>query len=600
MNTYILKKAKAYTFCVCLLLIISCNTKTKNVEPVSINEQVLKLYVNNLSQAINSLDAIITAKTTKEKKSNYIKARKHFKLAEPILAYVDNNNFKSLNAPNILIIAGEESFDTRVMNPFGFQVVEEALYSDIIDRELLNNVTNTTSNRLKLLKTNAHLQLKKHNTIWLLRNQITRIATTGITGFDSPALNQSLVESAYTYQTIIELIKLNEAHFKSKELLLEFVASIEQAQKILNHDFDTFDRFDFIKTNINEQLKLLVKIQEDWNVDFPFEMALSNNMNTLFSQKTINQTYLMDNLSDTTQINKKIAFGKALFNDKSLSKDYSMACASCHIKELAFTDGKKVFNKNQTRNSPTLTYAAYQNDFFLDSRTGSLEGQVIGVVNNHNEFNMTMDSIVQRVVNNPFYKNQIDSLYNNKRTSYNIRHAIASYIRTLNTFDSKFDKNIRGEENTLTTQEKKGFNLFMGKALCATCHFAPIFNGTVPPRFKDTELEAIGVPHTTDTINPILSKDLGRYNVYKTEARKHFFKTPTIRNIALTAPYMHNGVYQTLEEVVDFYNKGGGVGLGIDLPNQTLPFDNLNLSGDEQQALIAFMKTLTDAHLVSY
>jgi cytochrome c peroxidase len=134
----------------------------------------------------------------------------------------------------------------------------------------------------------------------------------------------------------------------------------------------------------------------------------------------------------------------------------------------------------------------------------------------------------------------------------------------------------------------------MGKALCATCHFAPIFNGTVPPDFKDTELEAIGVPQTTDTIHPALSKDLGRYNVYQTTARKHFFKTPTLRNIALTAPYMHNGVYNTLEEVIAFYNKGGGIGLGLDVPHQTLPFDNLELSVDEQKALVAFLHTLTD------
>jgi cytochrome c peroxidase len=195
---------------------------------------------------------------------------------------------------------------------------------------------------------------------------------------------------------------------------------------------------------------------------------------------------------------------------------------------------------------------------------------------------------------NKAYKKKLTSLYKENKIGLNIRHAIASYIRTLNTFNSKFDKNIRGEENTLTEQEKRGFNLFAGKALCATCHFAPIFNGTVPPNFNDTELEFIGVPATTDTINAKISSDLGRYNLFKTAERKHFFKTPTIRNISKTAPYMHNGVYATLEEVLDFYNKGGGVGLGIDPKYQTLPFDNLNLSKEEITAIIDFMKTLTD------
>mgnify|MGYP000565803691 FL=1 len=131
----------------------------------------------------------------------------------------------------------------------------------------------------------------------------------------------------------------------------------------------------------------------------------------------------------------------------------------------------------------------------------------------------------------------------------------------------------------------------MGKALCSTCHFAPVFNGTVPPNYLDTEMEAIGTPNLAQNG---LSEDLGRYYSFKTEERKHFFKTPTIRNIAKTSPYMHNGVFKTLEEVVDFYNKGGGVGLGFDLPNQTLPFDNLELTDQEIKDIVSFMETLTD------
>ena len=335
----------------------------------------------------------------------------------------------------------------------------------------------------------------------------------------------------------------------------------------------------------------MVEIQNDWNVTFPFELALSNKMNTLFDKASFNATFFSDPNHDTSQIKKKIPFGKALFNDRSLSKDRSMSCATCHQKELAFTDGKRVFDKHQTRNTPTLTYSAYQNAFFMDARAGSLEGQVVDVVKKHHEFNTSMDSVVQRVLMNEDYTKSIDELYGNQRISYNIRHAIDSYIRTLNTFSSKFDKNIRGEENTFTKNERKGFNLFMGKALCATCHFAPIFNGTVPPNYLDTEMEAIGTPNL---LQNGLSEDLGRYAIFNTEERKHFFKTPTLRNIAKTAPYMHNGVFKTLEEVVDFYNKGGGVGLGFTLPNQTLPFDNLALTDQEIKDLVAFMETLTD------
>jgi cytochrome c peroxidase len=174
---------------------------------------------------------------------------------------------------------------------------------------------------------------------------------------------------------------------------------------------------------------------------------------------------------------------------------------------------------------------------------------------------------------------------------------LGAYLKTLTSFNSKFDKNIRNEEKTLSQQEIKGFNLFMGKAVCATCHFPPTFTGLVPPYYGENESEVLGVPATTDTVNAVVDPDVGRLGgqmLEKVPFNNHAFKTVTVRNIELTAPYMHNGVYKTLEEVVDFYNKGGGQGLGIELENQTLPFDNLSLTKGEQEAIIAFMKTLTD------
>ncbi len=589
---YIFQKAKAYISVCLLLLTIGCGQKQKKYDVVdSFEKDITKIYESQLKASAKFLDSINTTEAIEKKRKLYELARKNFKLLEPILAHTDKNNYKSLNAPNILIVKGEESMDLKVMNPIGFQVIEETLYEDVLDTLALENLVNVTSARLKLIKNNVKLQLKDYHVIWLLREQITRIATTGITGFDSPVLNQSLLESSYTYETLKDILKFKKSKFSSIETYDKMIKSFEIAQEVLKSDFNTFDRFDFIKEHTDPQLKLLLEVQKDWKVQFPFELGLSNEMNTLFSESTLNKDYFSDLQSDTTQINEKIAFGKALFNDVSLSKNYTMSCASCHIKDLAFTDGNRVFDKNQTRNTPTVTYATYQKAFFMDSRAGSLEGQVVGVVKNHNEFNTSMDSIVARVLKNNDYKKSIEELYVNKRVSYNIRHAIASYIRSLNSFSSKFDKNIRGEENTLTQNEKNGFNLFMGKALCATCHFAPVFNGTVPPNYLDTEMEAIGTPNLAQNG---LSEDLGRYYSFKTEERKHFFKTPTIRNIAKTSPYMHNGVFETLEEVVDFYNKGGGVGLGFDLPNQTLPFDNLELTDQEIKDLVSFMETLTD------
>jgi cytochrome c peroxidase len=594
-NILFLIRAKTYTMGICLLLLttIACKKEVIKTTSISTDKRIENLYVSELDICINILDSLSSLKTRKNNIDLYKKSRQHFKTLEPILAFTDTNNYKSLNAPNFLQIQEEDPTDIKIRTPFGFQVIEELLHESEIDTLKIRETVSITNSRLKLIRKNIHINFKDYHIIWLLRNQIVRIATTGITGFDSPILGQSLLESQYTYKTLINLLELFQNKFTSKQLYGDLKNSFQSSINQLSHDFDSFDRFEFIKTNTDAQLKLLVDVQKDWGVKFPFEMALSNTITSLFSADALNLYYFTDYRSDTIHLKQKELLGKKLFNDKMLSINNDLACASCHIKEKAFTDGKTTFSSKQTRNSPTLTYAAYQQLYFMDARSGSLEGQIVGVANNHDEFNLPMDSIVNRVKNNVEYKKLIDSLYYNDRFEFNIRHSIASYIRTLNLFNSKFDTNINNKEISLTYLEKKGFNLFMGKAACATCHFPPLFNGTVPPNYNDTELEIIGVPETQE--NKELDDDLGRYYLFNTKARKGAFKTPTIRNIEKTAPYMHNGLYTTLEEVIDFYNKGGGAGLGFDLPHQTLPFDKLNLSIEEQNAIIAFMKTLTDA-----
>jgi len=590
-------KAKTYTFGICLLLLLTtaCKNDKKPIAILTTDDEITKFYKSELNDCIQYLDAIAGTNETKINVDLYTKARFKFKAIEPILSAIDKNNYKSLNAPNILQVQEEDLTDIKIRNPFGFQVIEELLFDPEADSLALYNTVNLTKNRLKLIEKNTQINLKDHHLIWLFRNQIVRTATTGITGFDSPILGQSLLECQTTYQTLIDLTEILKAKFNSNTLYVALIDSFKNSISVLNHDFDSFDRYGFIKNNTDKQLELLVKVQKDWKVQFPFEMAISNDATSLFDANTLNVFYFSDYKSDTLRLKEKQLLGKQLFNDKMLSKNYEMACATCHIKDKAFTDGKKTFDKNQIRNTPTLRYAAYQQTFFMDGRSGSLEGQIVGVADNHDEFNLPMDSIVNRVRNEQHYKNQFDTLYQGKRMEYNVRHAIASYIRTLNSFDSKFDKNINGLEDTLTEEEISGFNLFMGKAVCATCHFAPLFNGTVPPDYKDTEMELIGVPEQNDTINALISGDLGRYNMYETEERKHFFKTPTVRNVEKTAPYMHNGVYTTLEQVVDFYNRGGGQGIGIEEAYQTLPFDNLQLTKKEQAELVAFMKTLSDS-----
>lgn len=589
-----IKKAHVI-MCLFLVSIVSCKQeKTARYAKVDNQALVLKIqeyYTQHLDSCIVLLEELNTVETVSEKIKKYKLARREFKLIEPILAFSDKENYKSLNAPNILKIDEEDATDVKIRNPLGFQVIEELLHEDEVDVAEVNNIVKTTANRLKLIAGNNTLYLKKYHTLWLLRDQIARIALVGITGFDSPVLEQSLTEAKTNYETILFIINTYKIEFSNENLYTDWLNEIKATQKVLEEgEFATFNRFDFIQNHAHKQLELLANTAEDWKVEFPLTLAFNNNITSLFSKETFNVDFFNDyHQLENAMSDEKIALGKKLFNDKSLSKDGVMSCATCHIKDKAFTDGLATFPK-QLRNTPTLPYAAYQQTFFHDGRAGSLEGQIVGVVENKNEFHTNLKNLTETVEKDSVYTKAFTDLYG-KVSDFNIRNAMANYIRSLGDFSSKFDKNINKKENTLTASEVNGFNLFMGKAKCATCHFPPVFNGTVPPNFTETEVESIGVPNLTETE---LDDDLGAYNVFKTEERKFFFKTTTVRNISKTAPYMHNGVYETLEQVVDFYNKGGGEGLGYHVPNQTLPPDELNLSDKEIQDLIAFMESLTD------
>ena len=586
-------RAKAYTLGVCLLLFVA--TACKNKEEVKPKITTIdEFYLSNLTETIAAFDSLININSIEEKQKKFQNARKFFKYNEALLAFVDKNNYKTINAPNILSVQEEDATDIKIKEPIGFQVIEKNLFQQKVDIFELHKLVKKTNSRLKFIQKNSYLNLNETHILYLLKDEIVRIGTMGITGFDSPVLEQSLQETKWAYEGIEMILSLYQNKFTSKKLYQKWMQEIKSSILATKSDFKNFNRYHFLQNHTHKQLQLLVETQKDWKVEFPFELALKNDATSLFSNTTFNLHFFEDYKNDTLFLKEKIALGKKLFHDKKLSLNNNFSCATCHIKKLAFTDGKKTFDNNQIRNTPTLAYAALQQAFFYDGRAGSLEGQIIGVVNNHNEFATTLEGLTKVVLNNNEYKAEFDRLYVRKGTDDDIRQAIASYIRTLNTFESKFDKNINKKENSLTTKEIKGFNLFMGKAKCATCHFPPLFNGTVPPNFKESELELIGTPKNSDFKTAVIDTDLGRYNLFQTEAKKHFFKTPTLRNISKTAPYMHNGVYTTLEEVLEFYNRGGGNGLNFNLKYQTLPSDSLNLTKEEIKNIIAFLKTLND------
>jgi cytochrome c peroxidase len=165
-------------------------------------------------------------------------------------------------------------------------------------------------------------------------------------------------------------------------------------------------------------------------------------------------------------------------------------------------------------------------------------------------------------------------------------------VRSLATMDSRFDRAARGDTNAMSAEERRGFTLFMGKAGCGTCHFAPLFSGVTPPLYLSSDVEVIGTPSSPRRAS-VLDPDSGRAGIDLLPTHLRAFKTPSLRNVAGSAPYMHNGAFRTLDDVIRFYDGGGALGAGAHITNQTLAPDSLHLSASERKAIIAFIGSLT-------
>ncbi len=578
------------------VLFVSCQKEAEtNGDRSVFTFQPSKVYyqaqLDSVLFYLESLRGHIVAKDIKNCWINFNLSRQHFKKIEWILASVEMESYETLNAPNLLKVIEEDATDIKVSAPFGYQVIEEELDHSLDNNQNLLDAVDKTLSRIKLIKDNTQLNhLQDYHLLWMIRDQLIRTATLGITGFDSPVQNQSTLEAQWALEGIRTNIVFYKKRFKDQTLFQQINDQIQQTQQKLKQDFNSFDRFAYWKLDLKEQLNWWNQWVKDWNIEFPFELALKNQFQYFSSDSSFNSAFFGDPQQASLD-SIKINLGKALFNDTRLSHSEKMSCATCHQVKRAFADTFAI-RPGISRNAPTLLYSALQKGFFHDRRAGSLEDQVVGVFKSHSEFNTTEEEILAKVMADSSYLQAFQLAYHRSPSSMLIRSSLARFIKSLAPFSSRFDKALKNQVD-LSKDEISGFNLFMSKAACATCHFPPLFNGTVPPYYRESELENIGTPEPgTDSTQ--ISSDLGRYQHWHTSERKHFFKTPTLRNISQTAPYMHNGVYKTLEEVIEFYNNGGGIGLGFDNPLQTLPADSLKLSLVEMQQLIDFLHTLDD------
>ncbi len=317
-------------------------------------------------------------------------------------------------------------------------------------------------------------------------------------------------------------------------------------------------------------------------------------------QKPFPQPIIQPEDNPTTP--EKVELGRLLFFDPILSDDNTLSCAHCHHPDLGFSDGlprshgkdgkgagtERTGGIELSRSAPTLWNTVFNHRQFWDGRAQHLEEQARMVITTPEEVNADPAQLVEELKAIPEYRQLFDRAFGGKNgesiTFKNITYALAAFQRTLVSFNSRFDRYAAGDGSALTPQEKRGLKLFLSpKTRCNECHGIPTF--------ANRDFKVIGVPPVPgappDVPKPEAEPGRGG-------GPNGAFKIPTLRNIALTAPYMHNGAFATLEEVLDFYAGGGGRGKGLDVPLQDDKIRKFDLTQQEKEDLIAFLLALTD------
>ena len=285
---------------------------------------------------------------------------------------------------------------------------------------------------------------------------------------------------------------------------------------------------------------------------------------------------------DNPITSEKIAFGKRLFFDKRLSRNNEISCASCHKPHKAFTDGlaksRGVNGSVAMRNAPSLFNSAFFKSYMYDGEVKTLEEQILVPIQDHLEMGSSMKEVLHKLSKDPNYRRLAKSLFNRELDAYVITRAISTYERSLISRNSRFDRYRAGEQAALNADEKAGWLLFSRKLYCTKCHSGP--------DFTNYAVVSNGLYNDYGT-------DQGRYRINGLEEEKGAFKVPGLRNVSLTAPYMHDGSLRTLKEVIKHYAKGG-----VSFSNKSGIIKPYVLNELEISQLESFLRTLTDTSMV--
>jgi cytochrome c peroxidase len=569
------------------------------IDNYKVNATAFAAGTVRLEEAIKNLSGNPAARLLAIKELTDCRLR--YKKIEFFTSYFFNSETRLINAAPVIEV---EEPTLEYVESMGLQQMEALLFDEnypehkpelLLQAEVLRN----TASQLQTLLYN--FQLTDAQILESLRIDLIRVITLSLSGYDAPELKTGIKEATASLKTMQEMLipYIIAKPGKASQVLAN---DLEETILFLseNQDFDSFDRLRFLT-------RFALPLQSDysaavsaWDLKLNTEKHLNYEVAHLFSRGAVQ-------MKETSQPAEteilKISLGEKLFTSNSLSGNGQRSCATCHQPGMFFNDNltkspSVASGSILKRNTPSLLYASAQHMQFWDGRAATLEDQIVNVIFNPLEMDGDPKRIDSEILKNDrfleLFSNAFPEIDGQTYTVKEIAGAITAYIGTLQPLSSPFDAYVNGQMTALTDRQINGFNLFMGKAQCGTCHFLPYFNSLLPPHYAVSEIEILGTPGSADLDKPVADADRGRYDLYPVPYYDGAFKTPTVRNAAKTAPYMHNGSLNTLQEVVEFYNRGGGEGIGLKIAGQTLSSKPLKLTPTEIEDICLFMESLTD------
>lgn len=530
------------------------------------------------------------------------------------LRYFEPVAYRKLNGP--LPVEWETEVFEKFEPPYkregaGLSIAEAYLEETDISKDSLSALIQTSLDSLQTFEADSITsQLNSHDHFFLAnRLFLLNLSAIYTTGFECPDTSLVIPELASMLSAVKNIYTKFNASFPPYSLPDAYMNRYEQAIAFVNNqpqNFSLFDHFSFLKDYINPLFKLNQQFIHNYQVKTTNynDYALNNECLSIFDKSLFlsqNTKGIFSLVEDKEILSEVKRIGKLLFYDPILSGNNNRSCASCHKPTEYFTDTSRAtpiqfdLSDNLPRNAPSLINSVFNHLIMLDGKHISLQGQAKEVMLNHTEMGSGESDLLKKVMSCSEYKTAFKKFlkYTPEEKNVSMSHvvsAITFYYADFSQYYAPFD-DAMNKNQALDIEAKKGFNLFMSKAQCATCHFVPHFNGVKPP-YIGSEFEVLGVP--ADTAYKKLSDDKGRYGVNPAAETLHAFRTGTVRNSEFTKPYMHNGVFQTLDQVIEFYDVGGGAGKKLDVPNQTLSTDSLKLTPAEKNQLKAFLHSLNE------